>query len=86
MKKTISATEARKQFYKLLRAAGKPGSQVVITLEGQSPVVLMSQPDFEGWLETLDIMTDAKLVADIKQAEKAQDFVPWEEAKKQLGV
>ncbi len=85
MKTTISATAARKNFYKLLRQAAKPGTKITITLAGEEPVVLMSQAEVEGWLETLEIMSDSKLVADIRAAKKGKDFVTWEDTKKELG-
>lgn len=85
-KKTYTATEARKQFYKLLRAASQPGKRITITLEGQDPVVLMSQDDLEGWLETLEVMSDPQLVKDIKEAEERQEWHKWEDVKKELGL
>lgn len=85
VKRTYTATEARKQFYKLLRAASQPGKRITITLEGQDPVVLMSQDDLEGWLETLEIMSDPQLVKDIREAKKSKDFMPLEDFIKELG-
>lgn len=86
MKKMISATEARKQLYKLIRAAGKPGAKVTITLEGYPPVVMMSQEELEGWMETLEVMSDPQLVKDIAEAEKSKEFYDWEDVKKELGL
>jgi prevent-host-death family protein len=85
MKTTISATEARKNFYKLLRQAAKPGAKITITLEDEAPVVLMSQADWEGWMETLEVMSDPQLVADIEEAKKSKDYQDWEDVKKELG-
>lgn len=85
MKKIISATEARKNFYKLVRAAGKPGARYTIMLEDEEPVVLMSQAEWEGWMETMEIMSDPQLVKDIEQAKKEKDAIPWEDVKKELG-
>jgi prevent-host-death family protein len=85
MKKTYTATEARKQFFKLVRQAAKPGSKITITLEGEEPVVLMAQEELESWMETLEVMSDSQLVKDIKEAEERGDYTPWEDAKKELG-
>ncbi len=46
MKKTYSATEARKNFFKLLELAGKPGATIIITLAGRPPVAIMPLEDF----------------------------------------
>lgn len=85
MNKIVTATEARKNFFQLLKFAGKPGMSVTITLEGQSPLVIMSREELEGWQETLEIMSDPKLVKDIREGiedMKAGRVVPWETVKK----
>lgn len=67
MNKTLSATSARKQFFKVLDLAGTPGSSVTITREGRPPLVIMSQEEFEGWQETMEIMADPELVKAIEE-------------------
>lgn len=84
MKKTISATEARKNFFQLLKIAGTPGSSVTITIEGKSPVVVMSQEDFEGWQETLEIMSDPELIKAIREGVKDKKTIPWSQVKREL--
>ncbi|MDO8649144.1 MAG: type II toxin-antitoxin system Phd/YefM family antitoxin [Candidatus Peregrinibacteria bacterium] len=86
MHKTISATKARKEFFKVLEFASKPGSSVTITLEGHTPLVIMSQQDFEGWQETLEIMSDPQLMKDIRAAMKEKKTIPWSVVKKELGL
>ncbi|MBI3618578.1 type II toxin-antitoxin system Phd/YefM family antitoxin [Candidatus Peregrinibacteria bacterium] len=86
MKKIYSATEARKQFFKLIRIAAKPGSSVTITLEGQPPVIVMSQDEFEGWQETLEILSDPQAMQQIRESEHETEFVEWEDVKKSLSV
>lgn len=83
---TYTATEARKDFYKLLRSAAKPGNRVRITLQGQDPVVLISEDEIEGWIETIEVMSDPQLVKDIKEAEERGDYKDWEDVKKELGL
>ncbi len=85
MKNTISATEARKNFYELVRKASKPGAKIIITLEGEEPVIMMSQEEVESWMETLAVMSDPKLVQDIKEAERVKDFDSWDKVKRELG-
>ena len=67
MTRHITATQARKQFFMLLNLAGKPGHAVTISLEGKPNVVMMSQEEFEGWMETLEIMSDKKLMQNIRK-------------------
>ena len=67
MKKMLSATKARKEFFKLIEATKRPGRHITLTVDGEPEVVMMSYEDYEGWLETLDIMSDPTLMKGIKK-------------------
>jgi prevent-host-death family protein len=82
MNKIISATEARKNFFQLLKLAGKPGATVTVTLEGQSPVVFLSQEEFESWQETLEVMSDPELVKAIQEGLKDKETISLEEVER----
>lgn len=84
MNKTITATEARKYFFKILEIAGRPGSTVTVTLQGHPPVVLLSQEEFDGWQETMEIMSDPKMMKDIRASKKEKGGVRLEELEKEL--
>lgn len=66
MNRYLTATDARRQFFSLIEKAGTPGFPVTITHEGIPRVVVMSSEEFEGWQETLEIVTDASLTRSIK--------------------
>lgn len=68
MKTTLPVTKARQQFFKLIEAAEKPGHRFTITVEGEPKVILMSYEDFEGWMETLEIMSDKDLMQGLQEA------------------
>ena len=70
MDKHMTATEARKNFYAVIDAAGHPGVSVVITHAGLPKVVVMSFEEFEGWQETMEIMADPDLSKDIIKSMK----------------
>ncbi|MEK7218734.1 MAG: hypothetical protein AAB728_04685, partial [Patescibacteria group bacterium] len=79
----------RKNFFAILKMARTPGVYVKIIHEGDKGYVLMSEDEFEGWMETLDIMSDPEEVAAIKEAMKEKergDVVTLEEFEKTLGV
>lgn len=81
----MPANVARANFYKLIEEAGEDMRQFTIVHREKPPVILMSVQEFEGWQETLEIMSDKKLVRDIRQAEKdlkAGKGIPWEEVRK----
>lgn len=86
MQKIVTATEARKKFFDLVRLASKEGSSVIITLEGCPPVRMMSQDEWEGWMETLEIMSDPELMKQIQEGINDPETVPWEEVKKDMGI
>lgn len=81
----IPATKARKNFFKLLDEANKPGGVVTITLSGEAKVVMISAEEFESWQETLEITDDKELMRGIDEAmnEKGKLY-SHEEIKKKL--
>lgn len=68
--KSVSATSARKQLFDLIEIAGKPGAFVTIKHRDLPDVILMSTEEFEGWEETLEILSDPKLAGDIQAGMK----------------
>ena len=83
----MPASEARINFYRMLEEAGKDMRQFTIAHRGKPPVIIMSVAEFEGWQETLEIMSDKKLVARLKQAKKdlaTGKGVPWERVRKSI--
>ena len=84
--KTISATNARKKLFDLIEQAGKPGTCISITHRDLPNVVLMSYDEFEGWMETMEIMSDPKLMKDIRDGVKDKKAIAWEDVKKELDL
>ena len=62
----MTATEARKKFYEVIETAKHPGFPVIITHNGLPKVVVLSFEEFEGWQETMEIMSDPSLDKDIR--------------------
>lgn len=81
----LPANEARANFYKILEEAGRNLRQFTITHRGKPPVVVMSQEEFEGWQETLEIMSDKKLMASLRRAMKSKKVYTQEQADKIIG-
>lgn len=89
MKKTISITKAQEEFRELVRKAGEKSNTYVITLKDAPSVVLMSNDEYESLQETLEILSDKKLMKDIREAEKEiaeGKGLDWEEVQKELGI
>lgn len=84
----LPANEARTSFYRILDEVNDQFRQFTITLRGQTKAVIMSAEEYEGWLETLDIMSNPKLVASIKQGMKELKEgkgIPASKANKMIG-
>ena len=67
---TLTVTEAKAHFLELIRDSDKRLERFLITKNGKPTVVLMNADEFEGWLETLEIMSDKKALKGLRQAKK----------------
>ena len=87
----MTATEARKKFFDVIDTAEHPGVSIAITHEGIPKVVVMSFEEYEGWLETMEIMADPELdkeleeaMKDVKSGNLHKNTVSLDEVKKRL--
>lgn len=85
---TISATDARQNFYDLLEevAAGK---KIAITNKGETRAILISQEEFDSWIATAETLSDPELMEAIRVGDKdmkAGRYRSWDEIKKELGL
>lgn len=78
---TITATTARREFFDLVKGVTE-GHQTYRIQHRQGVAVLMSEEDYEGLLETLDLLSlpefRRRLKASVKQV-KAGDTVSMDE-------
>ena len=63
----ISISDAKARLLEVLRRIEEQHSKVVITKNGIPKAVLLSYEDFEGLLETIDILSDSRTVDGIKK-------------------
>ena len=87
MSKFIPVTKARKNFFKVIEDSSIPGNPTAITVDGVPKVMMMSYDEFEGWMETMEIMSDPELVKGIKKGEddfKKGNFITLEELEREL--
>lgn len=66
---TLSITEARKNLPNLVDRASNNLEEFTILKNGKVQAVLMSAEEFESWKETIEIMSDKKLMEDIRKGE-----------------
>ena len=86
---TISVRTLRPRLSKVLDDVQRRFERYIITKHGHPEAVLMSMAEYESLVETLDIMSDKKLMAQLKKANedlKAGKGVPLEVVHKRLGI
>lgn len=66
----LTITEAKAHFLEIIRNSNKRLERFLITKQGKPAAVLMNADEFEGWLETLEIMSDKKALKEIRQAKR----------------
>ncbi len=66
---TISLTEMRPRLSELLKRAHEQFDRFVITRRGRAEAVLLSSEEFDGLLETLEILSDKALVKRLIEAD-----------------
>lgn len=66
----LTVTEAKAHFLDLIRDSNKRSERFLITKQGKPAAVVMNSDEFDGWLETLEIMTDKKCLKGIRKARR----------------
>ena len=85
--KSITASDAKKHLLELIRESDESFERYCITRNGEPKVVLMSVEDYEGWLETLDLLSSKEAIAEIKKARRELDAgkgIPFEKILEKL--
>ena len=63
----MSVSTAKARLLEVLRSIEEQRAKVVITKNGMPKAVLLNYEDFEGLLETIDILSDSQTVSGIKK-------------------
>ena len=67
---TISASKARDNLYKILDEVKNGLKSYTITLRGEAQAVVINPEELEAWEETLDILSDNKLIAQLLESQE----------------
>lgn len=70
MVKNISTRKLRENLAGVIKNVKVNFDRYIVSRRGEPEAVLMSVDDYESWLETIEIMSDKKLMNDIRLAEK----------------
>ncbi len=63
--KTYSVSEGRRKFLELVRESSKVFNRFVFTKKGKPEAVMLNYEDYQGLLETLEILEDQALTKEI---------------------
>jgi len=74
---TMPVAEARARFSEMVDAAVSTHERVEVTRNGRRAAVLISADDFDALSETLDILADADLVRQIREAQQQLADGEW---------
>ncbi len=67
--RTVTATEARRDLFSLLRRSVRGHQQFRITHKA-GDVIILSQEDYESLLETLELLSTPGLLKSVRQARR----------------
>ncbi len=83
----INATDARKDFFNLLRKIKRGPYPINITVKGTPEAVIMSKEDFDAWMATYETLLDTPLMEAVRKGDKdikAGRFASLEDFEKEL--
>ncbi|MBI2336336.1 MAG: type II toxin-antitoxin system Phd/YefM family antitoxin [Deltaproteobacteria bacterium] len=75
--KILPVTQVKRELMKLLKSLQNQGGVVAITKDGQAAGILMSPEEYEGLLETLEILHDQSLLRSLHRALKESRAKNW---------
>ena len=65
--KVLPLSEVKARFSELVDQVAARDEEIVITRNGRATAVLLSQDQFEGWRETIEILADKDLLKEIRR-------------------
>ena len=89
MTKNISLKQLRPKLPKVISEIDSKMDRFIITKRRKPVALMMSIEDYEGLIETLDILSDKKLMKRIKAAEsdiEKGDLTALDEVERELGI
>jgi PHD/YefM family antitoxin component YafN of YafNO toxin-antitoxin module len=89
MERRLNITEARKALNTLPEELAQTHATVAVTRRGKPVLAILDWDLFEGMLETMEILGDPELMAQIREAEKdlrEGRTIPLEEVARELGL
>jgi antitoxin YefM len=71
---TVPLAEARANLSRLVDEAVRTHQRVEVTRKGRRAAVILSADDYDSIMETLDILSDAELMGELRDAEQGEVY------------
>ena len=71
--KILTITEAKKSLLSHIKNIREQGGSLMITRNGEASAVMISPDEYEGLLETIEILSDPKILRILKKSIKEAD-------------
>ena len=87
--KDMPITEVRDELTSLPEQLSHTHETVTVTRRGKPVLAILPWEEYETLVETLDVLSDPELMATLRQSlkeAKQGKLIPWEQAKKKLGL
>ena len=87
--KDMPITEVRDELTSLPEQLTHTHETVTVTRRGKPVLAILPWEEYETLVETLDVLSDPELMATLRQSlkeAKQGKLIPWEQAKKKLGL
>lgn len=65
--KTLPLSEVKMKLSELVDKVSKTDEEITITKNGRPAAVIVSVDEFESWKETLEVLSDREMMADIRK-------------------
>ena len=85
---TLPVSRVRRDLPALIRKVDDEFSRYIITINGAPKAVLLSYEEFEAFEETLEVLGDPQILADLQEARAARErgeTHPLAQVKEELG-
>lgn len=89
MSKDLPITEARQELTSLSERLSETHETITVTRRGKPVLAILPWQEYEALVETLEILADDQMMAAFRQGIrelKAGKGIPWERAKRKLGL
>ena len=87
--KDLPITEAREELTSLPDRLAETHETVTVTRRGKPVLAILPWEEYEALIETLEILGDVETMAALRQGikeAKQGKAIPWEQAKRKLGL